>query len=91
MSDLGKYWASTPAISANSLTHNAESVVSHRIDIAGVASSILATPTIKSRGNSASCRGFFVAEQLLDNDLIGHGRARMPAFCPVRWVSGGPG
>ena len=45
MSDLGKYWASTPAISANPLTNNAESGVFHRIDIAGVASSILATPT----------------------------------------------
>lgn len=35
MSNLGKYWASAPAIS-------------HRIDIVGVASSIFATPTIKS-------------------------------------------
>ena len=52
MSDLGKYWASTPVAAAKSLNKNAESGVSHRIDIAGVASSILATPTIKKPAES---------------------------------------
>lgn len=47
MGDLGKYWAGAPAISANPLTNNPESGVFHRIDIAGVASSIFATPTMK--------------------------------------------
>ncbi len=37
-------------------------MVEHCVDIAGVASSILATPTIKSPGNSTSYRGFFLAE-----------------------------
>ena len=45
MGDLGKYWAGAPTITANPLSNNPESGVSHRIDIAGVASSILATPT----------------------------------------------
>ena len=39
------------------------SVVEHCVDIAGVASSILATPTIKSLGSSTSYQGFFVAER----------------------------
>jgi hypothetical protein len=46
MGDLGKYWASAPTIAANPLNDNLEFGVSHRIDIAGVASSILATPTM---------------------------------------------
>ncbi|HEX8486780.1 hypothetical protein [Sphingomonas sp.] len=45
MSDLGKYWAGEPSVTANPLNNNPESGVFHRIDIAGVASSILATPT----------------------------------------------
>jgi len=48
MSDLGKYWAGAPAVTANPLNNHPESARCHRIDIAGVASSILATPTIKS-------------------------------------------
>ena len=48
MGDLGKYWASASAVTANSLKDNQESGVFHRVDIAGVASSILATPTIKT-------------------------------------------
>jgi hypothetical protein len=46
MGDLGKYWASASAVTPNPLKNNQESGVIHRIDIAGVASSILATPTI---------------------------------------------
>ena len=49
MGDLGKYWASTSVVAANPLNENAKSAVFHRIDIAGVASSILATPTIFRR------------------------------------------
>lgn len=35
------------------------SVVEHCVDIAGVASSILATPTIENPGRSPTCRGFY--------------------------------
>ena len=46
MSDLGKYWAGEPTVTANPLNNYPESGAFHRVDIAGVASSILATPTI---------------------------------------------
>ena len=49
MSDLGKYWASAPAITANPFNNQVKSAACHRIDIAGVASSILATPTTARR------------------------------------------
>ena len=39
------------------------SVVEHCVDIAGVASSILATPTIRKPRKSADFRGFLVSER----------------------------
>ena len=47
MTHLGKYWASTPSEVANPFENKLKINDCHRIDIAGVASSILATPTIK--------------------------------------------
>jgi len=49
MSYLGKYWASAPTAMTNSLNYRLECGACHCIDIAGVASSILATPTIFKR------------------------------------------
>lgn len=48
MTDLGKYWASASSHSAKFMLHNAKTASLHRLDIAGVASSILATPTMMS-------------------------------------------
>jgi len=47
MSDLGKYWASTASAPDNHMVKHHKIPDCHRIDIAGVASSILATPTIQ--------------------------------------------
>ena len=45
MTHLGKFWASTPAGPANPTETQPKIADCHRVDIAGVASSILATPT----------------------------------------------
>ena len=51
MSDLGKYWASTASAPDNHMVKHHKIPDCHRIDIAGVASSILATPTTENPGN----------------------------------------
>ncbi|RKE45868.1 hypothetical protein C8J41_104242 [Sphingomonas sp. PP-CC-3G-468] len=48
MTHLGKYWASTPSEIAKPFENKLKINYCHRIDIAGVASSILATPTIEN-------------------------------------------
>ena len=48
MTHLRKYWASAPTGATNLSENKAEIAADHRIDIAGVASSILATPTMKN-------------------------------------------
>ena len=63
MSDLGKYWASAPTVATNLLNNSAESGTFHRIDIAGVASSILATPTIKNPACPSGPAGFLVCRR----------------------------
>ena len=60
MSDLGKYWAGEPTVTAKPLNNNPESGAFHRVDIAGVASSILATPTIRRPATLNELAGFFV-------------------------------
>jgi hypothetical protein len=47
MSVVGKYRAGTTDSCVKSLNFTSKSAGSHRIDIAGVASSILATPTVE--------------------------------------------
>ena len=58
MSQPGKFWADDIIISPKPLIKQRKSGASHRIDIAGVASSILATPTIKTPPALLSRRGF---------------------------------
>ncbi|WP_217991057.1 hypothetical protein [Novosphingobium sp. Chol11] len=47
MTQLGKYWANVPADFVNRKENGPEMVTNPCVDIAGVASSILATPTIE--------------------------------------------
>ena len=60
MTHLGKYWASTPNEVANPFENKLKINDCHRIDIAGVASSILATPTIESLGSLRVSKAFYV-------------------------------
>ncbi|WP_257539007.1 hypothetical protein [Sphingobium sp. CFD-1] len=58
MSELGKFWAFAPDRFSIELISNGKITISHCFDIAGVASSILATPTMTSLGNPSGFRGF---------------------------------
>lgn len=58
MIELGKYWANASNQLNKLMFFNAETSPARRIDIAGVASSILATPTIKNPTNPKG-RKFF--------------------------------
>ena len=59
MTHLGRYWARGQTGPANLSENNAKIAVCHRVDIAGVASSILATPTMKSPVAPLGRRGYF--------------------------------
>ena len=54
----GKFWAQGPRSLSNILIYNANNAARHCIDIAGVASSILATPTIKKPAKPIGWRVF---------------------------------
>jgi hypothetical protein len=59
-------------------------VVEHCVDIAGVASSILATPTIKNLANPMGWRGFYLPESLRQIDHFGHRLGTECLFLPLR-------
>ena len=58
MIDLNGYWAIDSRQSDKALIVKAELSPAHRLDIAGVASSILATPTIENPVKPVVLRGF---------------------------------
>jgi len=58
MTDLGKCWASLLENSNNALILHRTMPHSHRLDIAGVASSTLVTPTIENPINPMGCAVF---------------------------------
>ena len=62
MIELGKYWANASSQLNKLMFFNAETSPARCLDIAGVASSILATPTMISLGNSCGFRGFSMPE-----------------------------
>ena len=64
MRELGKFWAIAPRKFAIELILNGKIAAAHRLDIAGVASSILATPTIENPVKSTVWRGFCCDKRL---------------------------
>ena len=58
MGELGKFWACAPHKFAIQRILNGKTATCHCLDIAGVASSILATPTIENPVRPGAWRGF---------------------------------
>lgn len=74
--------ASLACVRASPLKWACSSVVEHCVDIAGVASSILATPTIKSPGKHNVFQGFFALSPLTWSTNSAHDSARFDQKFP---------